>query len=390
MYAHPVSGGQVARTILAAGPDAETVARKLIAELASPDLTLAFVFADWRLDAGVIAKRLHEALAPALVVGATATGVIAPGATTGECEPYCAGALGLYGDWLRAGLGVAPELTKSALTRSRKAVMESVAALGLDVDQLDPMRNVAITLVDSGSGQEEAFCVGSAAAAPRARFVGGAASVELRASERGVPAVWAAGELLTDAGLVVMLDSNLPMETVRSVHLAPTQLKTVVTAGSGRVIEELDGMPAVPRLRQLLGPDAMLANPGRPVDLAFARYIDGVPYARSMTFIDDDRIHTASSVDVGHVLHLMRPGDLIGTTKRDLAAAVERIGGRASALLAFSCISRHWEAELHGMESELAACYAAYPSVGFQSAGEQSGMLLVNHTLTGLAIGGPP
>ena len=38
-------------------------------------------------------------------------------------------------------------------------------------------------------------------------------------------------------------------------------------------------------------------------------------------------------------------------------------------------------------ERELAATYAGYPMVGFQTVSEQSGMLLVNHTLTGLAIG---
>ena len=36
-----------------------------------------------------------------------------------------------------------------------------------------------------------------------------------------------------------------------------------------------------------------------------------------------------------------------------------------------------------GLEEPLAETYAAYPTIGFQSFGEQTGMLLVNHTLTG-------
>ena len=71
------------------------------------------------------------------------------------------------------------------------------------------------------------------------------------------------------------------------------------------------------------------------------------------------------------------------------SAASERVGGHCAAFLAFSCMGRHWEAKLRGLECELARAYAAYPTVGFQSLGEQSGMLLVNHMLTGLAIGGP-
>jgi hypothetical protein len=50
-------------------------------------------------------------------------------------------------------------------------------------------------------------------------------------------------------------------------------------------------------------------------------------------------------------------------------------------------MARHTEAALRATERELAATFAAYPTVGFQTVSEQSGMLLVNHTLTGLAIG---
>jgi hypothetical protein len=120
---------------------------------------------------------------------------------------------------------------------------------------------------------------------------------------------------------------------------------------------------------------------------SFARYIDGFPYVRSMTNVEGERLHLACAVEVGHVLRLMRPGDLIGTTTRDLASAAEKVGGEVAAFLAFSCIGRHWEARASGLERELAGAYATYPTVGFQSYGEQSGMLLVNHTLTGLVIG---
>ena len=108
---------------------------------------------------------------------------------------------------------------------------------------------------------------------------------------------------------------------------------------------------------------------------------------RSMVQIEGDNVHLACAVEVGHVLRLMRPGDLIGQTARDLAAARARLGGDLAALIAFSCIGRHWDAAARGLEQPLADTYAAYPTIGFQSFGEQAGMLLCNHTLTGLAIG---
>jgi hypothetical protein len=122
---------------------------------------------------------------------------------------------------------------------------------------------------------------------------------------------------------------------------------------------------------------------------SFARYIDGVPYVRSLHRVVGDRLLLSSAVETGHILHVMRPGDLIRMTHRDLATAAERVGGTMAAFLAFSCMGRHSEATLRGTERELSAAYAAHPTIGFQTLSEQSGMLLVNHTLTGLAIGAP-
>ena len=365
---------------MATGTDAGAVADRIVEGLAGPDLRIAFVFADWRLDPAVIAGATHRGLR-APVVGGTTVDVIGPH-EGGTCAAV---GLGFYGDWARVGIGVAPDLPKSALTRSRDAVNHAAVALGTTADALDPARHVAITMLDGTCGHEEAFCIGSAAAAPRIRFVGGCT-----ASDPGTPRralVWVNGELMTDAGVVVLLDSALPFHALTSAHLVPTEEKTIVTGCSGRVIHELDGRPATTRLRELvrrLGETLVEPRPAH----SFARYVDGVPYVRSIHVIDGEQLHLACAVEPGHVLRVMRPGDLIGTTKRDLALVAEKVGGSISALLAFSCLGRHWEAQSRHLDAELARTYAAYSMVGFQSFGEQSGMLLVNHTLTGLAIGG--
>jgi hypothetical protein len=166
----------------------------------------------------------------------------------------------------------------------------------------------------------------------------------------------------------------------------PASVKTVVTAVSGRVLHELDGRKAAARLRALIAGIGDVLDEPTPSH-TFARYIDGVPYVRSIAKIEGDDVWLANAIEVGHVLRVMRPGDLIGTTTRELALAHERVGGAMSALLAFSCIGRHREAAARGLARDLAEVYAAYPSIGFQTFGEQSGLLLVNHTLTGLAIG---
>ena len=366
----------IARNVTATGLDAEEVARELVGKLRGDALRLVVVFADWRIDPAILARAMQQAL-PAPVVGCTTIGVISAAASAPT-----AAAVGLYGDWLRIGIGIANELSKNAIANSRDAVHRAAAQLGTTADKLDPAKHVAFTLVDGKCGAEESFCIASAATSPQIRMVGGSAATEISTSQRAY--VWAHGEALADAGIVVLLESKLPFEAVTSQHLVATQMKAVVTAASGRVIDELDGKPAYERLRELVG---QLGDESKPSAYSFARFVDGVPYVRSMTHIEGERIHLACAVEVGHVLRLMKPGDLIGQTSRDLASAKARLGGELAALFAFSCIGRHWDAAARGLEQELAATYAQYPTIGFQSFGEQTGMLLVNCTLTALAIG---
>ncbi|HEX4419132.1 MAG TPA: FIST N-terminal domain-containing protein [Kofleriaceae bacterium] len=378
----------IARQALATGGDPGALARALADRLAGPDLRIAFVFADHRLDAAPFAEIQRALAAP--VVGCSTVGVLGPGSSSGVSLGPSGGApsavaLGLYGDWLRVGVGVASKLSNGALARSREAVHQAAAQLGTTVDALEPGRHVALSLFDGLGSHAEAFCIGSAAAAPKIRCLGGGASAELELDDRR-SYVWANGVAQLDAGVVIVLDSDQPFHAVTSSHLVATDQKTVVTAATGRAISELDGRPAATRLRQLIAGLGDELNEAQPTH-AFARYIDGVPYVRSLFRIAGERLILASAVEPGHVLRVMRPGDLVRTTQRDLATAAERVGGTMAAFLAFSCLARHTEAACRAGERELATTYAAYPMIGFHTVSEQSGMLLVNHTLTGLAIG---
>ncbi len=377
---------------MACGTDAATVAKALCEQLQGPDLQIAFVFSCWQLEAAVLARAMRDGLSGGHVVGCTTVGVIAPDlrGADARAEPFSAVAVALYGDWVKVGIGIASELAKSPLTRSRDALAAAAATLGVEVDALDGKRHVGITMVDGKCGLEESFCVGSAASAPQIRVVGGCAASEIGTDTPTY--VFVDGVAMSDAGVVIVLDSKAPFQVLRSAHLVATDQRAVVTASSARQIYELDGKPATRRLRELV---AALGEPD--LDLSsirtrysFARYIDNVPYVRSIMDVDDARVLLATTVEPGHVLRVMRPGDLIGTTKEDLARASTSVGGTIAALLVFSCLGRHWEAESRGLSAELAEVYQRRGAVGFQSYGEQTGMLLVNHTLTGLAIGVAP
>jgi hypothetical protein len=90
--------------------DAVAAAEQLAEQLRAPDLRFALAFFDWRLDAKLFATTLHRALG-APVVGCSTVGVI-----TREPGAKAAG-LALCGDWVRVGVGVAPDLAKSVRLR---------------------------------------------------------------------------------------------------------------------------------------------------------------------------------------------------------------------------------------------------------------------------------
>ncbi|HEY4243968.1 MAG TPA: FIST N-terminal domain-containing protein [Kofleriaceae bacterium] len=368
----------IARQVIASGIGTEAVARTLVEGLAAPDLRLVFLFADWRLDPSVLAGTQRALRAP--VVGGTTLGVIGTGAPIGE--GLTAVALGLYGDWLRVGIGVARDLRRGGLAAGRDAMLQAVQGLGRIPEALDPARHVGVTIID-GTADTEPFCFGSASAVPQLRVVGGGVGTQLHGGRRA--SLWAFGEVLTDAGLALVLESRMPCTAVTSAYLVPAELKTVVTGAADHVITELDGRPAAARFRELVEPLG-----AREEDLTFARTIGGATYARAILGFEGEAIRLAVPVATGDVLRVMLPGDLIGSTMRDLGAAAERVGGRLAAFLAFSCLSRHRLAAQRGLARELAGAYAAFHAVGLQSMGEQSGLVLENHALVGLAIGAGP
>ena len=265
----------------------------------------------------------------------------------------------------------------------------ALAQLGVEVDQLDPRRHVVLTLHDGHATSAEGFCLGTAAAAPGVGFVGGVASGATAATPA---AVFAGGEAHRDAGVVVVLDSELPFEVISSEHMEPTALRTVVTGAdaTGRVIHELDGYPAAARWRQLVAS----LGAREPITTAtaarfpFATYIGERAYVRSIVDVGPVSLRVAAAVDEGSVLRIMQAGDLVASTRAALDGVRDRLGPPA-AVIAFSCIARHTEAVDRGAQGALDELYRSVPVIGFHSFGEQIGPLLVNHTLCALVLGRP-
>ncbi len=290
----------------------------------------------------------------------------------------------LEASWCRVGIGIA-ELKNDPIAAGQRAVEDALAGLGTSIAQLGP-DHVALTFVDGSSGYAEAFCLGTATVAPGLKVVGGAlASRDYAAGTR--PAMWVGTQHLDCLGLVLVLESKRKLVTLESMHVEPSDRRTIVTACADNHIIELDGMPASSRYLELLNGIAehhvMLDTPTL---YPFGWYSRGRPYLRSVMRVHEDYLVMAGTVTRGQALHIMQPNDIVRATHRDIVAADAALGGCVG-WLAFSFLQREAEARLNAVLPSLRAEYFALPCFGFESLGEQSGMVWLNHTLTGLAIG---
>ncbi|HTM19291.1 MAG TPA: FIST N-terminal domain-containing protein [Kofleriaceae bacterium] len=359
---------------------AEAVA-ELAGAIRDPSAALALVFASPEYDSDRVAALTAEALAPTPVWGCTTAGEIgADGFSRGGMV-----GLTLASPRLRVAGGLADGLRRSPFSSGSHATAAALDGLGLDRAALHPRRQVALTLIDGRSGQEESFIAGAAAGAPSVRFVGGSASDVIGGPP--VARVFAGGRAHADAGLVLMFDTDLPFAVIKSEHMVPTDERVVVTRiqPGARVVHELDGKPAAQVYARLIG-----AGTDIPLGLSarhpFAYYLGGQPYVRSVISAEGESLRFACAVERGVVLRLMRPGELIETTRRDLEAATREVEPVA-ALIAFNCMGRFLESEATGQTAAVGEVLTRYPVVGFNTLGEQFNALHVNHTLTALAFG---
>ncbi len=290
----------------------------------------------------------------------------------------------LEASWCRVGIGVA-KLEHGPIASGQRAVDDAMRELGATVANLGP-DHVALTLLDGSSGYAESFCLGTATMAPGLKVVGGA--LGSRDYAKGTrPSIWIGLQQIDCLGLVILIESKRRLVAIESIHVEPSDRRTIVTACTGNHIVELDGMPASSRYLQLLnGIAEHQILPDSPTLYPFGWYSRGRPYLRSVMRIHEDYLVMAGTVTRGQVLRLMKPADIVAAARRDIAAADTMLGGCVG-WLAFSCLEREYEARLIDRVATLRAEYFGLPCFGFESLGEQSGMMWVNHTLTGLAIG---
>jgi small ligand-binding sensory domain FIST len=338
------------------------------AEMADEPADVAIVFATGAhlTDPLATLEGVHEALAPATLIGCGAGGVLAGGREVEDGTAVVVWAAHL-------GDGVA-----TAFHADVERVDEGLAVSGLpDFDGAGGI----VLLPDPFSFPTDPLLRELSARSPGVPILGGLASGR---TMDGNGALFCGSEVF-QTGAVGLRFDGVDLVPLVSQGAAPIGPEMTITAGEGSIIAELAGKPALEKLREVVGEldlaeRAMLASGpllGIVVDGDKPDYVQGDFLVRGIVDADPDAGSIAVETPV-------RPGQVVRVHARDAASADrdlrsalatygDALGGRPPAgSLVFSCNGRG--SSMFGVpDHDASALFDGLdgaPSAGFFAAGE--------------------
>jgi hypothetical protein len=266
----------------------------------------------------------------------------------------------------------------------------SVRALrrSLDGAGADPAsgRRFALSLIDGLTNAEETVVSAIAWALDGIPLVGGSAGDDLTFRET---VLLHDGRIHQRAAVLLLVDSDFPIQIFKSDNFEPTGTRFVVTASDDeqRTVHELNAEPAAREYAMAVGLDPERLSP-----MSFAAYplavkVGGEYFCRSIRRMNaDGSLSFFCAIDEGVVLTLARPRDIVAATEAELARLDAALGG-IDLVIGFECVLRRLDAESRQVRHGIVDLYRRYDIVGFDTYGEQYRSMHLNQTFTGIAIG---
>jgi len=249
-------------------------------------------------------------------------------------------------------------------------------------------RSFGILMVDGLSHWEEYVASALYEALGNVPVVGGSAPPS---PNHPHPAVYHGGKFARGAAVLALFETReLAFETFVTQHFVPSQTKLVITLADPdrRLVYEINGEPAARAYAHALGIDRAQLGPQdfacHPLLLDMGDQL--LPRAIRAHHLDHS-LSMACAVEEGLVVSIAKNTDPLAALERSFSE-VERRVPTPAACLVFDSLFRRIELEAHGLDRQVGELLARKGAVGFSSYGEQLGPLHVNHTLTGLALGG--
>ena len=359
--------------------------REAVAELhdglTQPDLSLVLFFCSTEYDRGELAAALRERFAGVQVAGCTTAGEIGPAGcrdwsltgvsfTGAACTPVVGVLEGLIDFRQQDGVALAQDLR-----RRLRALAPG-----------DGLNTFAFLLVDGLFGHEEQLAHALQQGLGEVPLVGGSAGDAL-GFERTY--VYCDGRFVSDAAVLVVAATPLPVTEFKTQHFVPTAERLVVTAADPerRIVSEINGLPAAEEYARLLGVEPGDLGPEHFAASPVVVVIDGNNYVRSIQRVEPGGgLKFYCAIDRGVVLRVARGEDLL----ENLEAAFSRVRaqiGPPQLVLTCDCILRKLEIDQKGLQAAVGEVLLRNNSLGFNTYGEQFCGVHVNQTLTAVALG---
>ncbi|TSD84142.1 FIST domain containing protein [Mycobacterium sp. KBS0706] len=252
--------------------------------------------------------------------------------------------------------------------------------------RFDPSRTFALLINDGLSMHEEIIVSALGDALGEIPLVGGSAGDNLAFRET---AIFLDGRVHSSASLLVLVSTDLAFRVFERQHFHALDQKMVVTRAdpARRVVMEINAEPAAEEYARLIG-----LEPAELTPLVFASHplvvkAGGRHYVRAIQRVDEAGcLHFFCAIDEGIILSVAKSGDLVA----NLASLFDELRvelGSIDAVIGFDCVLRYVEMEQRQMLTEASKIMAQNNVVGFNTYGEQFGMMHVSQTFTGIAFG---
>lgn len=365
--------------------DPALAARELHRALAGPDTALVLLFCSPEYASADFAGEIRRLFADICVVGCTTAGEIGP---EGYQENSVTG-VSFARPEFEAVAALLMEGGEVEIGRCGESVARLRAELARRLAGQPGFSQFALLLIDSTSRREEevASLIGSALS--DLPVLGGSAGDALQFERTSV---LLDGRFHPGAAVLVLVATTRPVHPFRSQHFVASDKRMVVTgaAPARRLVTELDAEPAVEVYARLVGCPVDELTP-----MVFATHplvvrLGGAEYVRSIQKANPDgSLGFYCAIDEGLVLTLAEGRDLL-TRMEELFRELRARIGPPQLVIGFECVLNRLEAERSQIKHKLSRLHAANNVTGFASYGEQWGLMHVNQTFTGIAIGGDP
>jgi hypothetical protein len=221
----------------------------------------------------------------------------------------------------------------------------------------------------------------------RVSVIGGSAGDDLNFRETHL--YWD-GHFLQNAAVLTLFETTLPFKIFQTQHFEPTATRLVITESdcATRTVQEINGGPAAEEYAKAVGLEVKELTPqvfaAHPVMLN----IGGEYYVRSIQKANPDGSLTFyCAIDTGLVLTVAKGKALLENLQASLNSLRQGVHG-LKLVLGCDCILRRLELQQKGLLDEAPNVLRGADFIGFSTYGEQFNGIHVNHTLTGVALGG--